>query len=82
MITTRRGPGRPPGTKLPGLKETRHRFGLTAHEFAVLSGVHVATIYKCEAGKGTSEENATRIRGAVVKLIRERREHDDEAKED
>lgn len=73
MITTRRRPGRPPGTKLPGLKETRHRFSLTAYEFAVLSGVHTATIKKLEAGRGTNVENVTKIRGAVARLMRERR---------
>ncbi len=75
MITTRRQKaGRPPGTKLPGLKETRHRFGVSAYELAVLSGVPATTIYKCEAGRGTSIENVTMIRGAVVRLMRERRE--------
>lgn len=71
MITTRRG--RPPGTKLPGLRETRHRFGVSGYELAVLSGVPANTIYKLESGRGTSLENVTMIRGAVVRLIREER---------
>ncbi len=66
--------GRPPGTKLPGLRETRHRFGVSGYELAVLSGVPANTIYKLEAGKGTSIENVTLIRGAVVRLLREERE--------
>lgn len=66
-------PGRKPGHKLPNLRRVRNDFNLSVHEFAVLSGVHTATIYKLEAGRGTSEENVTAIRWAVMRLIRERR---------
>lgn len=63
-------PGRKPGIKLPNLRHVRETHNVTARELALLSGVPKHTIYKVEAGSGTSRENVRRIQHAVVRLMR------------
>lgn len=71
--TERRGAGRPPGTRVPGLRATREALGLSQRDLACLLGVDRTTISNIERGRSKASGGlASEILATVVNMRRQR----------